>query len=308
MGQNDAAPNFVPDRWIALSSLQKGIRRGAVEPAILAAEALWREPSRLLDRLLVIGLEDVGVGDPEVLHEVIELTTDRAWRRRLPDRGRSVTLGLVDRMCAATKSRFADEVLAIAQLKPSLGPARAELAMASPEQLAPCSVTSDDIGIRALALWFLAGTARYPMDGVVRRQGTLSAVWEVARELPADWLYLLDRAAHRMPWPLAVLLPVAYASRAHGTPTQLVQDTPYETWRGTPLYALDQFTRRGRLAIDRWLAGCRELQELLKAAAPRPAWPKIIRYTVFAVEGQVCRATRCGPSSATPFADPCGLN
>ena len=91
-----------------------------------------------------------------------------------------------------------------------------------------------------------------------------------------------------MPWPLAVLLPVACASRAHGTPTQLVQDTPYETWRGTPLYALDQFTRRGRLAIDRWLAGCRELQELLKAAAPRPAWPKIIRYTVFAVEGQVC--------------------
>src|SRR3977135_1799213 len=98
----ETGPNCSPDRWIALSSLQKSIRRGAVEPATTAAMALWSEPSRLLDRLLVIGLEDIGVGDPEVLREVIELTTDRAWRRKLPDKGREVTLGLVERMCAAT--------------------------------------------------------------------------------------------------------------------------------------------------------------------------------------------------------------
>jgi hypothetical protein len=282
--------NCYPDRWIALSSLQKSIRRGKVEPATAAAMALWSEPSRLLDRLLVIGLEDIGVGDLEVLREVIELTTDRAWRRKLPDKGRGVTLGLVGRMCAATKSRFADEILAIAQLEPALGSERTELAMASNEQLSDCSAASEDIGVRALASWFLAGTARYPMDGVLRRQGDLAPVWEGARELgvPADWLHLLNRAARRMPWPLAVLLPLAYVSKANGTPTQLAQATPFEAWRGIPLYALDQFTRRGRVAIGRWLAGCRELQEILRAAAPRPAWSKIIRYAVFAVESQVC--------------------
>jgi hypothetical protein len=286
----ETGPNCYPDRWIALSSLQKSIRRGAVEPATTAAMALWSEPSRLLDRLLVIGLEDIGVGDPEVLREVIELTTDRTWRRKLPDKGRAVTLRLVERMCAATKSRFADEILAIAQLEPALGPARTGLAMASTEQLAGCSASSDDIGLRALASWFLAGTARYPMDGVPRRQGDLAAVWEAASELgvPADLLDLLNRAARRMPWPLAVLLPLAYVSKAKGTPTQLAQATPFAAWRGIPLYALDQFTRRGRVAIGRWLAGCRELQEILEAAAPRPAWPKIIRYAVFAVESQVC--------------------
>jgi hypothetical protein len=282
--------NHYPDRWIALSSLQKSIRRGAIEPATAAAEVLWSEPSRLLDRLLVIGLEDVGVGDPEVLREVIELTTDRTWRRKLPDKGRAVTLGLVERMCAATKSRFADEILAIAQLEPALGPARTGLAMASTEQLAGCSATSDDIGVRALASWFLAGTARYPMDDVPRRQGHLAAVWEVARRqgVPADWLHLLNLAARRIPWPLAVLLPLAYVSKAGGTPIQLVKDTPFETWRGVPLYALDQFTRRGRVAIGSWFAGCPELQEILQEAAPRPAWPKIIRYAVFAAESQVC--------------------
>jgi hypothetical protein len=286
----DATTDYVPDRWIALSSLQKSIRRGAVEPATAAAKLLWSEPSRLLDRLLVIGLEDIGVGDPEVLREVIELTTDRAWRRKLPDKGRGVTLGLVERMCTATKSRFADEILAIAQLEPALGAARAELATASTEQLAGCCATCDDIGVRALASWLLAGTARYPMDGLPRRQGDLAAVWQAARELvvPADWLDLLNRAARRMPWPLAVLLPLAYVSKANGKPTQLAQAAPFETWRGVPLYALDQFTRRGRVAIRRWFAGCRELQEILRAAAPRPAWPKIIRYAVFAVESQVC--------------------
>jgi hypothetical protein len=287
---SDATPNYVPDRWIALSSLQKSIRRGAVEPATAAAEVLWGEPSRLLDRLLVIGLEDIGIGDPEVLREVIELTTIRAWRRKLPDKGREVTLGLVERMCAATKSRFSDEILAIAALEPALGPARKELAIASTEQLAGCSATSDDIGTRALAFWFLAGTARYPMDEVPRRQGDLAAVWEAARELgvPANLLDLLNLAARRMPWPLAVLLPLAYVSKANGTPAQLAQATPFETWRGVPLYALDQFTRRGRVAIGRWFAGCRELQEILQAAAPRLAWPKITRYAVFAVESQVC--------------------
>jgi hypothetical protein len=287
---SDATTDYVPDRWIALSSLQKSIRRGAIAPATAAAEVLWTEPSRLLDRLLVIGLEDIGVGDPEVLREVIELTMDRAWRRKLPDKGRAVTLGLVERMCVATKSRFADEILAIAQLEPALGPARTELAMGSTEELAGCIATSDDIGLRALASWFLAGTARYPMDDVPRRHGDLAAVWEAARALgvPADWLHLLDRAARRMPWPLAVLLPLAYVSKASGTPIELVQVTPYETLRGVPLYALDQFTRRGRVAIGRWFVGCRELQEILQVAAPRPAWPKIIRYAVFAVESQIC--------------------
>jgi hypothetical protein len=238
----------------------------------------------------VIGLEDIGIGDPVVLTKVIELTTDRTWRRPLPDKGKAVTLGLVESMCAATKSRFTDELVAIVMFEPALGPARAELAMASNAQLAAYIATSTNIGTRALAFWFLAGTARYPMDKASRRQGDLTEVWAVARALsvPADLLRLLDLAARRMHWPLAVLLPLAYVSKANGAPTELVQDTPYESWQGLPLYALDQFTRRGLVAIGRWLAGCPELREILRLAAPRAAWSKIIRYTVFAVESQLC--------------------
>ena len=284
-----AASHF-PDRWIALSSLQKSIRRGAAEHAVAATEALWSEPSRLLDRLLVIGLEDIGVGDLDVLREVIELTTDRNWRRSLPDKGKRATLGLVERMCAATKSRFSDELLAIAALEPALSPARKDLMVASDKQLMDCIASDSDIGSRAVATWCLAGTVRYPMDGAPRRQGTLAAVWEAAGALgvPVEFLDLLDRAARRMRWPLAILLPLAYVSKAGGAPTQLLKDILSETYRGIPLNALDQFTRRGRAAIASWVAGCPELQAILQKAAPSAAWLRITRYMVFAVEGQDC--------------------
>jgi len=57
---------------------------------------------------------------------------------------------------------------------------------------------------------------------------------------------------------------------------------------GCTALCLDQYTRRGLVAIGRWVAGCPQLQEILRAAAPRSAWPKITRYAVFAVESQVC--------------------
>src|SRR5262249_43484010 len=42
--------NFVPDRWIALLSLQKSIRRGAIEPAAVAAAVLWSEATELCNQ------------------------------------------------------------------------------------------------------------------------------------------------------------------------------------------------------------------------------------------------------------------
>jgi hypothetical protein len=81
---------------------------------------------------------------------------------------------------------------------------------------------------------------------------------------------------------------LAYVSKASGTPSVLVRDPSYETWRGVPLYALDMHTRRGLVAIGRWIADCPALREILHLAAPIRDWPKIARYAVFAVESQVC--------------------
>jgi hypothetical protein len=59
-------------------------------------------------------------------------------------------------------------------------------------------------------------------------------------------------------------------------------------WTHIPLPALDQFTRRGRIAIDRWVKSTPQLQQVLYAGAQRTAWPAVTRQVVFAVDGQLC--------------------
>jgi hypothetical protein len=276
-----------PDHWLALSCLQKSIRRGLVGPAAAAAEYLWIEPSRLLDKLLVIVIEDIGIGDLELLCHILELMTDTSWRRSFPDKGRGVVCDLVVRMCAATKNRFTDDVMAIAGFEPALNSQRDKLQNAPDERLRDFLAGSRDIGLRALAAWLLAGDR---MEFYPRRPRNRPAVWQTYLDLgvPENLLTLLERAARRLPRPIASLLPLGYLSATKSATIQINSNLADEMWTHIPLPALDQFTRRGRLAIDRWVKSTPELHQILYAGAQRTTWPTITRYVVFAVEGQLC--------------------
>jgi hypothetical protein len=277
---------------LALSVLQKGIRRGLGNETQQAVEVLWAEPSSLLDRLLVIALEDIGVADLPTLYAAIELTTRRSWRRRSGDCGKSEVLRLVQAMCAATKSRFADELLAIATLEPELGLSRSELQHLSvPDRAVRLEAARSDIGHRALCAWFQAGTRRYPMEGVASRTGDAAHMWPSFLRLgvPSDFVAMLEQAARRCRWPLPILLPFAHLSKAQATETNITRThLSSEAYRSIPLYALDQFTRRGRTAIASWLANSTKLRGILLSAAHPRRWDRLARYAVFAVEGQRC--------------------
>jgi len=75
MADNCPIANFVPDRWIALLSLQKSIRRGAIEPAAVAAAVLWSEATELCNQLhrapenLCNRLHEEGSGSCIQLHD-----------------------------------------------------------------------------------------------------------------------------------------------------------------------------------------------------------------------------------------------
>jgi hypothetical protein len=277
---------------LALSVLQKGIRRGLGNEAQQAVEVLWAEPSSLLDRLLVIALEDIGVADLPTLYAAIELTTRRSWRRRSGDCGKSEVLRLVQAMCAATKSRFADELLAIAALEPELAASRTELQHLSMAELTvQLEAARSDIGHRALCAWYQAGTRRYPMEGVGSRTGDPAQMWPSFLRLgvPSELVAMLEQAARRCRWPLALLLPFAHLSNAQSKQSNIARtDLPLETYRSIPLHALDQFTRRGRTAIATWLANSTRLRGILLSAAHPRRWDRLARYAVFAVEGQRC--------------------
>lgn len=90
-----------------MSSLQKFVRRGMVENAIKAARYMfdWRPPS-LRRRLMVVCLEDIGLGD---LDEVIEILGALKRGRLSFD----AYAELITRMCNCTKNRDTDDAFNI---------------------------------------------------------------------------------------------------------------------------------------------------------------------------------------------------
>ena len=59
---------LLPDKWIAASALQKGVRRGNVKLVLRALETLWTiDPRYARRRLAIIAFEDVGLG----VHDVV---------------------------------------------------------------------------------------------------------------------------------------------------------------------------------------------------------------------------------------------
>tara|TARA_R110002072_G_scaffold211906_2_gene369441 strand:- start:920 stop:1435 length:516 start_codon:yes stop_codon:yes gene_type:complete len=70
--------------WVAMSLLQKAIRRGAAPVALSVAATLLRDaPERLWRRLGCIAFEDIGVADIACLGLVTTALTGKAFRKRL---------------------------------------------------------------------------------------------------------------------------------------------------------------------------------------------------------------------------------
>ncbi len=81
----DATPHFrTADPWLLASLLQKTIRRGDLQLARRAGHQLLNvDPSRLWRRVMVVGLEDIGLGDPKCAVAVMALATLPQARRLL---------------------------------------------------------------------------------------------------------------------------------------------------------------------------------------------------------------------------------
>jgi hypothetical protein len=89
--------------WIAMSLLQKAIRRGRKDLAFQAAATLLiAAPDKLWRRLGCIAFEDIGVGDLDNVALVTAALTGKRFRSEL---GGEWTVGsfLVSRMSEATK-------------------------------------------------------------------------------------------------------------------------------------------------------------------------------------------------------------
>jgi replication-associated recombination protein RarA len=103
------------DFYECTSAMQKCIRRGLEEQAMFwAIELETRFHDYLWKRLQIISIEDIGIGDPQVVLYVAEMRKlYQELRKDFEKRGaRSLRMALSNAilaMCRATKSRIGDE-------------------------------------------------------------------------------------------------------------------------------------------------------------------------------------------------------
>jgi len=114
--------------WVAMSVLQKAIRRGQEHLALRAAATLLRDaPEKLLRRLGCIAYEDVGLAS---LQTVALATAALGGKRARGDLGGewAITSCLVSELTRAPKCRAADDLLMSCQRHPAFAEAREAMA------------------------------------------------------------------------------------------------------------------------------------------------------------------------------------
>ena len=108
-------PYLHADRWLLASLLQKAIRRSDVDVARRAGhQLLYCDPSRLWRRLMVVGLEDIGIGDGEAASLLIALSALPQARALLGSQTNALDAA-IKIACDAVKERSGDAFGSIAK-------------------------------------------------------------------------------------------------------------------------------------------------------------------------------------------------
>jgi hypothetical protein len=243
----DASP------WVAMSTLQKAIRRGREDVALSAAATLLRDaPEKLWRRVGCIAYEDIGVASLEAVGLATVALAGKRHRSALGGEW-AIASCLVAELSRAPKCRAADDLLMVCELHPAHAKARAELPLLTTRELITIAVGKGTIETRALALWFALGTDRR-QSALVSRPGEPLLVFDYLCE--AGWPHSIVEVA-REGFRLGgdMLCPfVALLACEPREPSQIRDDDfPPETMiGGVPGWAMDVHTRQGRAAFARF--------------------------------------------------------
>lgn len=246
--------------WLAMSLLQKSIRRGETGHALRAAATLLRdEPDRLWRRLTVAVFEDIGLGSLDLIAPVLVATSGKAIRRAFGGDW-SVAAALVERMAAARKCRAADDLLMTAIAHPRYAGERLSQAEMGVPDLMDIVTGGGDIIARGIALFNATGTDRCPVPTMQTRKGDRRYAIDTMLQMgfPHCVLELAQWGSGKMREPLpafVALLSSAVPPRTSGYEPAALDDHigPTEMIGEVPAWAVDYYCRPGRASLAAFL-------------------------------------------------------
>ena len=157
------------DKWVASSALQKSIRRGDVVTAQRAALTLWNaDPRSVWRRLIIIAMEDVGVGSADAVIETTRLASDPKLRGRQGGEVAAI-IHVCQRLAESAKDRCSDFLISAAAHDLGLETARGACgSIPVSRRLEFVANQTRPLPERAVAAWYASGIE----NGRERRVGS----------------------------------------------------------------------------------------------------------------------------------------
>jgi hypothetical protein len=244
----DASP------WVAMSAMQKAIRRGREDLALCAAATLLRDaPDKLWRRLGCIAYEDVGMASLEAVGLATVALGGKQVHAALGGEW-AVASCVVNELCRVPKCRAADDLLMGCELHPAYAEARAKLPDLTARDLIAVATGDAWVAVRALALWYALGTDRR-RSTLVSRRGETRLVFDQVCE--AGWPHSIVEVARegfrRTGEKLCPLVALLSCEQRQATQLESDELPPEEMMGDVPSWALDVYTREGRAAFARFL-------------------------------------------------------
>jgi hypothetical protein len=295
IARRDRLPAFRPlpiSPWMAMSLLQKSVRRGRVDLALQAAATLFAgTPDRLWRRCGGIAFEEIGVADPEVLGLVTVALGGKRFRSELGGEW-AVASFIVEAMAKANKCRAADDLLMGAELHPAFAAVRHAQAELSNDKLRQIVLSSASLRERALALWYLLGTDRRPSRHLATRRGEPALAFDALLELgiPPTIVEIAREGFRKTGKVLCPFVALLVADRSPETTIVTDDEFPPEIMIGNvPSWALDVYSREGRAAYARFLRTDCASAQWMRARVSPSRQVALLGHVVFRVEGGVVR-------------------
>ena len=283
-------PDFNPlniSPWLAMSLMQKSIRRGREDLALRSAATLLKiSPERLWRRLCITAYEDIGVADYEVVSLVTAALKGKRLRAEIGGEW-AVASYLIGIMCEAIKCRAADDLAVVIDWHPDLENARLDFTFKPIPELLKLATGNGTLPERALAVWYAIGTDRCSSSVLRERRGEPQAVFDYLCEIGfPDTVVEIAREGFRKcnegiaPFTVPLWREAQQFAR-HAEP----DDIPEEEMIGeVPGWAYDMHVREGNQAMARFLETDCKTTRWVEANLPPNGRVKFMGGILFRVE------------------------
>ncbi len=283
-------PNFAPMNihpWLAMSLMQKAIRRGREDLALRASASLLRtSPDRFWRRISVTAFEDIGVANVETVAIVTAALKGKRWRADLGGEW-PVASYLVERMSRTVKCRAADDLAVVCQWHSSLKHSHSVFADKSPLDLLNGNTQNGKFLTQALAVWYATGTRRCRSPVLPECKGDIKTMWEylIHSGVPATAVEVAQEGLRKSNSILCPFVSLLWPKLGAG-PNDIQKDNwPKEEMIGdVPCWAFDVHVREGTQALSRFLRSDCNTSRWITQHIPRDERFRVLGSMLFRIE------------------------